>query len=98
MMLELNVFNMCKRPRDIEDEDIELIEPNIKEQIQDEKFRNSMEIYFADSFESSKEFKCNIVKICSILDCTQVFEDDSGQLKFEDMIHLEETKEEKAPK
>ena len=43
MMLEFNVFNMCTRPHDKEDDDsknkeIELIEPIIKEHIQDENF------------------------------------------------------------
>ena len=60
MTLELNVFNMCERPHhneddDSENEEIDLIEPIIKEHIQDENFTNSMEICFAGSFESSKK-------------------------------------------
>lgn len=63
--LELNVFNMCKQPcdkedKDIENEDIKLIEPIIEEHIQDENVTYSMEIYFASSFESSKEYEYNI--------------------------------------
>lgn len=51
MTLELNVFNMCKRPCEKEDEDnenekIELIKPIIEDHIQDKKFTNSMEICF----------------------------------------------------
>ena len=73
MTLELNVFNMCKQPHYQEDDDnengeIDLIEPIIKEHIQDENFTNSTEICFAGSFESSKELDCDIVNICSALD------------------------------
>ena len=103
MRLELNVFNMCKRPRDkenkdIENEDIKLIEPIIEEHIQDENVTYSIKIYFASSFESSKEFEYNITNIYYILNSTQVPENDSGQLNFEDMIQLEGAKEKKAPK
>ena len=37
-----------------------------------------MKIYFANSFESSKELEYNIINICSILNSTQVLEDDNG--------------------
>lgn len=56
-----------------------------------------MEIYCPNSFELSKE-ECNTIHICSILDSTQVSEDDNVQLNFEDIIHLGETKENEAPK
>lgn len=51
MTLEFNVFNMCKRPCENEDEDnenekIELIKPIIEEHIQDKKFTNCMKICF----------------------------------------------------
>lgn len=43
MILELNVFNMCKRPhneedKDNENHDIELIEPIIENHIENENF------------------------------------------------------------
>ena len=73
MTLELNVFNICKRPHDKEDndsenEEIDRIEPIIKEYIQDENFINSMEMYFVGSFESSKELDSDTANIYSILD------------------------------
>ena len=48
MTLKLNVFNMCKRPRDKEDdnsenEEIELSEPIIEEHIQDKSFMKPVE-------------------------------------------------------
>ena len=66
--LELNVFDMCKGAHDKEDDDseneeVDLIEPIIKEHIQDENFTNSVEIYFACSFESSKEIDCDAANI-----------------------------------
>lgn len=66
--MELNVFNMCKQPHDVKDEDneneeIELIE----EHIQDEIFTNSMEICFSNSFESSKKSKYNAGSIALYL-------------------------------
>ena len=57
-----------------------------------------MEIYCPNSFELSKELECNTIRICSIPNSTQVLEDDNGQLNFEDIIHLGETKENEAPK
>ncbi|KAH9769471.1 hypothetical protein KPL71_012012 [Citrus sinensis] len=73
MTLELNVFNVCKRPHDKEDDDseneeIDLIEPIIEEHIQNENFTNSVEIGFTYSFESSKELDCDIANICPTLD------------------------------
>ena len=82
MTLELNVFNMCKQPHYQEDDDnenevIDLIEPIFKEHIQDENFTNSVEIYFAGSFESSKDLNCDTANICSTLDSMQVFTSDN---------------------
>ena len=73
MTLELNVFNMCKQPyhqedNDNENKEIDLIEPIIEEHIQGENFTNSAEIYFAGSFESSKELDCDTTNICPTLD------------------------------
>ena len=81
MILELNVFNMCKRPHhqeddDSENEEIYIIEPIIEEHIQDKNFTNYVEICFAGSFESSKELNCDIANICSILDSVQVLTSD----------------------
>ena len=81
MTLELNVFNMCKHPHDKEDndnenEEIDLIEPIIEEHIQDNNFINSVEIYFANSFESSKELDCDTANICPTLDSIQVLTGD----------------------
>ena len=81
MTLELNVFNMCKRPHhqeddDHENEEIDLIEPIIEEHIQDENFTISVEICFVGCFESSKELDYDTANICSILDSMQVPGDD----------------------
>lgn len=94
---------MYKRPCNKEYEyseskDIELIKLIIEEQSYDENFTNSMGIYFTGSFESSNELECDTTNICSIVDSVQIVKENSGQLNFENMIHLEQTKEEGAPK
>ncbi|XP_052290903.1 uncharacterized protein LOC127900312 [Citrus sinensis] len=91
MTLELNVFNMCKQPYhqeddDNENEEIDLIEPIIKEHIQDGNFTNSAEICFAGSFESSKELDFDTANICPTLDYMQVPISDNDQSNFEDTI------------
>ncbi|KAK9190120.1 hypothetical protein WN943_018722 [Citrus x changshan-huyou] len=102
MILELNMFNMCKRPHhqedyDNENEEIDIIEPIIEEHIEDENFTNSIEIFFADSVESSKELNCDTANICSILDSVQVPISDDDQSNFEDMTQSEEPNEDEAP-
>lgn len=88
MTLELNVFNVCKWPRDKEDDDseneeIELIYPIIKENMHDKISTNSMEICFASLFVSSKKLGCSTANICSILDFSWVPKDDKSQLNHE---------------
>ena len=73
MILELNVFNMCKQPHHKEDDDnendeINLIESIIEEHIHDENFINFVEIYFTGSFELGKELDCDTPNICPTLD------------------------------
>ena len=102
MIVELNVFNMCKQSHhqeydDNENEEIDPIEPIIEEHIQDENFINSTEICFISSFESSKELDCDTVNICPTHDSTQVPTCDDNQSNFEDTVQPEEPNEEKAP-
>ena len=75
MILELNMFNIYKQARNQEDEDnenkdIELIESIINDHFQNENFTNFMKIYFANSFESSKELECYNANLCVVLDST----------------------------
>ncbi|KAK9187190.1 hypothetical protein WN944_018582 [Citrus x changshan-huyou] len=102
MTLELNMFNMCKRPHhqedyDNENEEIDIIEPIIEEHIGDENFTDFIEICFAGSVESSKELNCDTANICSILDSVQVPISDDDQSNFEDMTQYEEPNEDEAP-
>ena len=98
MTFELNVFNTCKRPHHQEDDDNENEEIDlIEEHVQDGNFTNSVKIYFAGSFESSKELDCDIANICPTLDFMQVPIGDYDQSNFEDTTQSEEPYEKEAP-
>ena len=101
MTLELNVFNICKQPHhqeddDSENEEIDFIEPIIEEHIQNKNFTNSMEIYSARSFESSKKLDYDTANIYPTLDSIQVLADDD-QSNFKNTEQPEELNEEEAP-
>ena len=100
MTLELNVFNMCKQPRDEEDESEEanMIEVIMDDHLQTRSSSDPLEICLINSFESSMQLDSDISNICSLLDCSQIMENKGWKPKFEELGHIDGDKHDEIPK
>ena len=100
MTLELNVFNMCKQPyeEDSENETMELIEPILEEHLQQGGLSDLMEICDTNLLESSVQLEQDNSNNFSLLDSTQVLEDDGEEQNFEELGTIEEEKQKEVPK
>ena len=69
--LELNVFNMCKQPREEENENKEadMIETIVEDYIEKGSSTDPLELCLTNSFESNMQLEHEISNICSLLDC-----------------------------
>ncbi|KAK0588942.1 hypothetical protein LWI29_007515 [Acer saccharum] len=100
MTLELNVFNMCKQPRDeeYESEEANMIGVIVDDHLQTRSSFDPLEIYLVNSFELSMQLDYDISNMCFLLDCSQIMENKGWKPKFEELGHIDEDKHKEVPK
>jgi hypothetical protein len=86
MTLEVNIFNICKQPRDDDGfHEVNLIETLVQDQFNLTCFSNPLESCLVNSLDFDDDEDSEVAHICSVLNSSQVLEVNAWRPKFEEL-------------